>query len=119
MLAVMPAKERKRYLALTRVASNVEVAEAEADLMSWLKHTSKIDQKLANAKNTLDIYGNNSESADLSPPLKAMNKSQLHKIQDTKIRLKVDSLTALQRERKAGTCFFTFAFRLFADLLIV
>ncbi len=102
MLSIMPSKERKRYLALNHVATVTEIAEAEADLLNWIQHTSRVDQKLANSKNTLDIYGNNVESNNNAPHLNCMNKSQFNKIQDAKIKLKVDSLTSLQRERKAG-----------------
>lgn len=53
MLSMMPLKEKKKYIALTKTSVPAdEVLNAEQDLMNWMKQTAELDSKLASKSKT-------------------------------------------------------------------
>ncbi len=91
LLEKMPTQEKKKYLALTRTASDIEVEEAQKDLEKWtteLKHMG-----------TSDVLQPGMDFDDVSSFL---SKAQLNKLKEIFLKYKVATLTPLQRQRKAG-----------------
>jgi hypothetical protein len=91
LLQIMPLHEKKRYLALTRSATEIEAQEAQQDLAKWLTQSKDLST-IASASSHLDF-----KNLD-----HFLSKAQLNRIKECCDALKVYSLTSLQRESKAG-----------------
>lgn len=115
MLSLMPQKEKKKYLTLTKLkASPQEVMSAEEDLLNWMKQTSALDAKLA----TKTIVAGESKQANSFhihhllkpiiddfndfPHLHLLNKNQQARIADARKLFKWENISTLQRDYRAG-----------------
>lgn len=99
MLAIMPEKERKRYLALKSTASSDEIALATADIQKWQVSTRSIDTQLKAGEFKNEFKSDNLRTEELFP---LINKSQREKILDAGKKMKSDEMSHFQRERRAG-----------------
>lgn len=99
MLAVMPVAEKKKYLAMNRDASPVEIASVEDELKAWEEEAKRLDRRLA--KKLLVSEGEKDEVESV-PFEDVLCKAQVKKIAEAAAKFNVENLSSIQRERKAG-----------------
>lgn len=103
LLAIMPEKAKKRYLAVKCSASPQQIAEAEEDLAAWLCSASELDGTLrqkSERASTPDMCEDHND--DHWKLLLSLSKVQVDKIEAVRKQLKAAELSAIQRERIAG-----------------
>lgn len=100
LLQLMPFTEKKKYLALSRTASETEVLEAQTDLVKWVNESK--DKIFALTENSFP------GEFDLPEMEGLLNKAQVNKIKECYESMKFFSLSVVQRERKAGKMISTF-----------
>jgi hypothetical protein len=92
----MPSRERKRYTAIFSNPSPNELIEAERDLNCWISQAHKLEE--------VRFKEMRSESGPLDLSVeKFLGEAQRCRLNDTRNRLNVDTLSSLQRLSKAGT----------------
>ncbi|RYG60940.1 hypothetical protein EON64_18940 [archaeon] len=99
LLELMPETIRRRYQAVKASPSATQVAEAEADLSHWLQTMSKDQQQPRRSD------GDGDSMADKTMGLlRSLSRVQCEKVEKAARDQQVHSLSALQREHKAGKC---------------
>lgn len=102
LLSVMPAREKKRYMAVFSQPSASEAETAQEDILKWAKSTNAIDSSLRSGKfNDID------EPAWTVEMFKGvLNQVQFSKLKDVEGILQCSTFPNLKRINKAGSPLF-------------
>jgi hypothetical protein len=102
LLSVMPAREKKRYMAVFSQPSASEAETAQEDILKWAKSTNAIDSSLRSGKfNDID------EPAWTVEMFKGvLNQVQFSKLKDVEGIFQCSTFPNLKRINKAGSLLF-------------